>query len=61
MLTPVLDFVTLYIDIGLDVILTKVQYPLTCMFQINISNFISQGPNPQNGSFSEFCVSVLDL
>ena len=37
-----------------NVILTKVQYPLTCMFQINISNFISQGQNPKMEAFQNF-------
>ena len=37
-----------------NVMLTKVQYPLTCMFQINISNFISQGQNPKMEAFQNF-------
>ena len=59
LIPPVLDFVTLYIDIGSKCYIDNGSISANMHVPDKHLKVHIAGPKSQNGSFSEFCVSVI--
>ena len=59
LIPPVLDFVTLYIDIGSKYYIDNGSISANMHVPDKHLKVHIAGPKSQNGSFSEFCVSVI--